>query len=775
MAQCQFSNVTCFNPFKKSNHTIRDKKKLRKVTNWICDLYPDLPKHAKVCDYCRKELAKLKDQSTSTHQEEEISDSEDPSFSAESHVIATLNSSLYELGESPIDRKKIKSKQYASKKVKTIDSALKRNLFVSAKESSESDNAEDLDKTVLQNLIENFSNTTSRTKKLMILTCLPESWGIRKIMREFNAPNYMVRQSKKLLKEKGILETPNSKPGKNLSTEIVNTVTLFYESDEISRSMPGIKDCISITDQSGNKVKVYKRLILCNLKEAHVLFKEKFPDLKISFSKFAELRPKRCILAGSKGTHTVCVCTTHQNVKLMIENVKMGAITNGELPTYKHCISKMLCNPPSIDCNMSECSSCPGDFEIRNILEKSFEDNLIEKVTFRQWVSVDRCNLETLQKSSAEFIEYFCDKLSTLVRHDFIARQQSSFMNQVKENLKESEFAVVLDFSENYSMVIQDEAQSYHWANEQATIHPFVVYYKRENKVEHLNYVVISDCLEHNTVAVYTFQKKFIKFLENKFQKAPTKIFYFSDGCAAQYKNKKNFSNLCFHKEDFNIEAEWHFSATAHGKGPCDGLGGTIKRQAARASLQRPYENQIVTPLQLHKWAKSNFSSKITFAFSTQEDYINSEIFLKDRFNKAVTIKGTQQYHAFIPDKLNTSDIFVKSFSDSSKSFKVIVSKSDDKLSLSDCNGYITAAYDKHWWLAYILDKDEELDELKVTFLHPHGPSSSFSYPSKPDVLWVPLMDVLCSVEPLTPTGRTYVLTKKDILKSNNSLSKVIQ
>ena len=76
-------------------------------------------------------------------------------------------------------------------------------------------------------------------------------------------------------------------------------------------------------------------------------------------------------------------------------------------------------------------------------------------------------------------------------------------------------------------------------------------------------------------------------------------MIYFSDGCAGQYKNCKNFVNLCLHEQDFDITAEWHFFATSHGKGPCDGLGGTVKRLAARASLQRCsdgyYQDQILT------------------------------------------------------------------------------------------------------------------------------------------------------------------------------------
>ena len=112
--------------------------------------------------------------------------------------------------------------------------------------------------------------------------------------------------------------------------------------------------------------------------------------------------------------HTVCVCTIHQNVKLMLKNTKLDAITNGEFKTYKHCVVKLLHNPPEV-------RSITCDTEVRAILEKSFEENCIEKIMFRQWISVDHCNLGMLQKLSTEFIDLFCDKLSILIRHDFIS------------------------------------------------------------------------------------------------------------------------------------------------------------------------------------------------------------------------------------------------------------------------------------------------------------------------------------------------------------------
>ena len=70
--------------------------------------------------------------------------------------------------------------------------------------------------------------------------------------------------------------------------------------------------------------------------------------------------------------------------------------------------------------------------------------------------------------------------------------------------------------------------------------------------------------------------------------------------------------NICLHKEDFGLDAKWIFFATSHGKSPGDGIGGSVKRHAAKRSLQRPMNNQILdyqTMLNVHK----EEMSKITF------------------------------------------------------------------------------------------------------------------------------------------------------------------
>ena len=122
------------------------------------------------------------------------------------------------------------------------------------------------------------------------MTPAGRSWSLLKIQQEFGVSNYMARKSKKLVEEKGFLSLPGPKPGPSLLPETVDIVRSFYESDDISRVMPGKKDFVSVKKE-GKHLHVQKRLVLSNLREVYREFKEKFPDQKIGFSKFAEICP----------------------------------------------------------------------------------------------------------------------------------------------------------------------------------------------------------------------------------------------------------------------------------------------------------------------------------------------------------------------------------------------------------------------------------------------------------------------------------------------------
>ena len=126
---------------------------------------------------------------------------------------------------------------------------------------------------------------------------------------------------------------------------------------------------------------------------------------------------------------------------------------------------------------------------------------------------MDRSTLETFAPAE-EFVET-CDKLELLHPHSFIASEQASFYTKCKTSLQVEEILVTVDFSENYSFILQDAAQGFHWNNSQATLHPFVAYYIDSGELHHLSYVIISECLHHDTIAVYLFQKCFIAFLKS--------------------------------------------------------------------------------------------------------------------------------------------------------------------------------------------------------------------------------------------------------------------
>lgn len=97
---------------------------------------------------------------------------------------------------------------------------------------------------------------------------------------------------------------------------------------------------------------------------------------------------------------------------------------------------------------------------------------------------------------------------------DHVAESQAQYLYNIKNNLQEGEFLVTLDFAENYSFKIQDAVQSYHWSNDQATLHPYVIYHKNGETVVHECFVVISDNNKHDTVAVHLFNKKMLDHIK---------------------------------------------------------------------------------------------------------------------------------------------------------------------------------------------------------------------------------------------------------------------
>ena len=103
--------------------------------------------------------------------------------------------------------------------------------------------------------------------------------------------------------------------------------------------------------------------------------KENPNGIMIGISKFCELRLKNYITVGSLGSHSVCICKIHQNVKLII-----SALPLIDKVTYHNILEKLVCSTESKLCMLHRCKNCPGTsalqyYYIESKLELSFTLN----------------------------------------------------------------------------------------------------------------------------------------------------------------------------------------------------------------------------------------------------------------------------------------------------------------------------------------------------------------------------------------------------------------
>ena len=129
--------------------------------------------------------------------------------------------------------------------------------------------------------------------------------------------------------------------------------------------------------------------VICNLQELYTAFKEKHPNVNIGFSEFCALTPKWGILAGSKITHSVCVCSAHWNVVLLVDATEWNL-------TYKSLIKKVVCDTKSNKCIMHWCESYPGTGTLKEFLDQKLnqhQDN--KKFNYCQLGTTYQAILET--------------------------------------------------------------------------------------------------------------------------------------------------------------------------------------------------------------------------------------------------------------------------------------------------------------------------------------------------------------------------------------------
>ena len=209
---------------------------------------------------------------------------------------------------------------------------------------------------------------------------------------------------------------------------------------------------------------------------------------------------------------------------------------------------------------------------------------------------------------------------------------------------------VIGDFAENYSFIIQDAAQSFHWNNLQATLHPFACKCNEEEfrtesnshfhgqtyVLKHVSFLFRKATYSIQYLAVHLFQKVLINILVQRVSKL-NKIIYCSSGCATQYKNRKKLCHFMPSQRGLRNATRMVFLCHI----TCDGVSGTVSHLAARASLHRPVDNQILTDTMIAIWIRTVRDNFINFYYAIAAEYEKEETLLRNRFESFRTIAGT--------------------------------------------------------------------------------------------------------------------------------------
>ena len=390
---------------------------------------------------------------------------------------------------------------------------------------------------------------------------------------------------------------------------------------------PGQKDTVIIRLPGKKKETVQKQYMLTTIREAHAVFKDENPDADISFSKFADLRPPQVQLQRDV-PHNCCLCKYHENIRLLLQSLSKAGL---QLPTgFRDFIALLVCDQNEEDCMAGQCANCPGLAQLTPPATIANQD-----ISWQQWSTDGKTTRIVLQGTVQDCFDVLKSQTPYFLLHTFVKRTQADEFQRERESVKDDPDKVVIqvDFAENYTTKLQGEIQSAYWAYNQVTV--FTVCAWDKEGVHSMT--IVSDYLHHDKYAVNVFLNTIFKWLDEEVRQFES-IVIFSDGAASQFKQRYLLCSLTL----MNRQITWNFFATSHGKGPVDGVGGTVKRIVAKEVMSGG--GDVLTSQQFAEVSKRKCPN-ITVLHVSKDD-IEKEIPKLDEAVKEIRpVPKTQQMH----------------------------------------------------------------------------------------------------------------------------------
>ena len=135
------------------------------------------------------------------------------------------------------------------------------------------------------------------------------------------------------------------------------------------------------------------------------------------------------------------------------------------------------------------------------------------------------------------------------------------------------------------------------------------------------------------------------------------KIHYWTDSPSSQYRNRFIFHTVAKHQEMYAISVSWNYFEAGHGKGPCDGLGGSTKRLADEAIRQG--KTVIQDAKDFYRWSITSSMYQVSFLYIEKERCEKKREDLKNV--KIKPVKNTMKIRAVIG--ISASELLTQSTS----------------------------------------------------------------------------------------------------------------
>lgn len=487
---------------------------------------------------------------------------------------------------------------------------------------------------------------------------------------------------------------------------------------------------------TNGREKIQTKILTDYLENLYQKYRSENPDAELSLATFRRIRPKYTLTTNYLSRNT-CLCTRHQNFSFKLKTQEFQTFATRKILFGKAWI---------------------------------LTEKLPDVVSFSSWKRVTvqdgkkKMKIVQEEMAKADFIKLWEKEVNDFSEHVARLRKQFFEIRNLKQTLPEGEVVLHMDFAENYNCKTADEIQSAYWNQSQVTLHPMVLYYRDTTSLQHKSCVAVSDCLTHASSTVLAILEDFfaLDFPELRNIKH---VHYWTDSPTSQYRNRYMFETIMKHKTLFGCTATWNYFEAGHGKGPCDGVGGTSKRMADEAvNSQR---TTIQDADDFFKWAQSSSTKGIHYFFVPKDKCEKKAEEIKAC--QLQPVKGTMCLHACTGEinRLFTSNTSCYCndciHGKLCKTWNLTVSNAQGNTEENTINeqdalqysvdDFVVAMYSEKWYIGKIIEIDESDNEAEIPLMK--RKKIMFQWPNTEDIIWLCLKDILCKIKDPVPSGKS--------------------